>query len=204
MLVVGFDPGKDHFAYSIVDVNDRTLIKTGMLEFTLYSLSHKPKEARYKYNAFKREVKRLLVGYAGLTPSDLVTLERMQVRPGRGMAPVEITNIMIGAVLGVTSEICGFSLVTASTWKRAVKSNEMSFAVGNCKFCRNRKCNVNLRNKRHCSKWKNDHVFRDGLNALGIDVSTDHEADAVCLACYSAQNYTGKKLLLKKLRVRGA
>jgi len=203
MITVGFDPGKTNFAYAIVDGERRTLVQTGMIQNVIKTLNgggSKKKADNFKHsvNLFKKEIRGILKKYAGLTSRDLVVFERMQVRPGRGHAPVEVTNLMVGLAVSVASEVTGSMLVTASTWKRHVKTNVYHKLVGNCRFCRSRKCVINLRNKRFCKNWKNDRVFRDGLAKYnGIDIKTNHEADAVCLACYGISTAYNKDVFLK-------
>jgi len=198
MLIAAFDPGKTNFAYAIIDTESNELLKTGMINNTIKSVTTDVK-LRNSINEFKREVRRILYGLK-LTPTDAVILERMQYRPGRGHAPAELVNLMIGVLLHDAANRTQVHLVMPATWKTHYK-RVFSYCIGNCKYCANKKCLVVKKNKRYCSMWKNDSLFKTLLQRMcGIEVSTDHEADATCIACYLAGKEEGNDRYIKLLR----
>jgi hypothetical protein len=109
MKIVGLDPGKNHFAYSVIEAE--RCKKHGFVH-TITTL---------EYKKLGDEVVRFMTDIEALLAEepDVVVMERMQHRPSSGGgAVVEYINFMIGLVIGAAHQRhTEFFLVMPSVWK---------------------------------------------------------------------------------------
>lgn len=114
--VLSCDPGKDNYAWAILDLSTGAVIDTGMFGNTLYDLTFMQFVQQWRRHLV--QVKALLrrkdVNFSALC------VERLTPRPGMGSgAAAEYVNLMIGA-LYVLARLRGIKLIVPtmpSTWK---------------------------------------------------------------------------------------
>jgi len=115
LTILGADPGKNNFGYSIVKVKFEPpfryqIAKTGLVKNVVYDLT---KGVRAQSKAFRKEVGSILKEYE----VDVLIAERYQNR-GRMMGnTIELVNYMLGVMDSLRTQ--DFVLITASQWKNA-------------------------------------------------------------------------------------
>ncbi len=115
MKILAFDPGKDNFAYAVLDKNGK--VKEHGFVRTATDLS--ADKLHDGIGAFIADIEKLLIKHG----PDFVAIERMQHRPKfGGGSVVEYINIMIGAVLTLTRQHRYKTFAyPAATWKAHMK-----------------------------------------------------------------------------------
>lgn len=114
ITVLGMDPGKTNYAWSVVQLkidnpSKYRILGCGMIQNTISSMTGNTKEDVRKFVA---EVRKLLRQYG----ADVIGAERFQARGLKGNTS-ELVNVMIGCLFFVP--VKGVTLLTASTWKNA-------------------------------------------------------------------------------------
>ena len=112
MRIIGFDPGKVNFGYSIVDLNGTIeIVNSGLIT---------PATGVHGIPTWMDTVAELIEDFS---PKYLV-VEQYQYR-GRASRDAEINNLMIGSAVATAEymEVASY-LVAPSTWKRWRKANE--------------------------------------------------------------------------------
>lgn len=115
MTLLGLDPGKNWFGYSVVKVKfdppfRYKVVTTGLVENVVYDLT---KGIRFQSRSFKREISGLLRSHG----ADILIAERYQNR-GRMMgATIELVNYMLGVMDSL--RVQDYVVITAAQWKNA-------------------------------------------------------------------------------------
>lgn len=115
ITLVGLDPGKNNFGFSVVKVKFEPpfrykVVTTGLVENVVYDLT---KGIRFQSRPFKKEVSSLLRSNG----ADVLIAERYQNR-GRMMGnTIELVNYMLGVMDSL--RVQDYVVITASQWKNA-------------------------------------------------------------------------------------
>jgi len=190
MKILGFDPGRENFAWAFL--KDERCHDHGFVQ-TIGSLSFD--DLHDELGRFWRDVERLIVN----KKPDLVALERMQHRPKfGGGAVVEYINLMIGAAL-VLARRNGVRvmLVPANTWKRHIikvqgRDPKAPFSMATQRMTIKAPKGAMRKRKGQMVPKKTETIEVHGVLAgqRGHDDTgngqqiTPHEADAAGLGCY--------------------
>lgn len=166
MNILGLDPGKVNFGYSLIQVEDDiyTLKTLGCLKSPINDL--KNDNFTPIYTRFVGEIKRLVKG------DTRIRMERFQSR-GFGGDTIELVGVMIGTVKTLFPK-APFSLNTAAQWKHWVNKNEALQMLTK---------NIIARGKRPSTL--------DKLYVKMKPYCTPHEVDATLMAIFEFHTYLG-------------
>lgn len=114
LTIAGFDPGKNNFSFSIVQIDVRTgkkfkVVTTGMVEHTITDITT---NLDVQAKRFKKEIQSILRGYQ----VDAFIAERYMVRGMFMGASAEVINLMLGTLITLNVDK---RLITAAQWKNA-------------------------------------------------------------------------------------
>lgn len=190
MRVLAFDPGKDNFAYALLD--DERCVRHGFVP-TVTSLAHFSHidEAQHMLRKFDELIE-------PLATTDTVWFERMMYRPGQGAGNVnELINVMIGMlVTRALAHKCRTFPVTPATWKnhyRRQRNVEGEFSMVTRRMAVKQP-------KGSPTKTKMTDVVGVLDGQPGAAKLTPHEGDAIGIASYGWMSMTGVEVIGQVLR----
>lgn len=202
MKVLAFDPGKDNFAYAVI--NNQGKCKHYGFVRSFRSLA----ETKVRRNVadFKADI----IGLIEKHNPDVLIFERMQHRPNRGGgAVVEYINIMLGIILGEMSRVAHLYPVSPATWKTHLAGHyginlkkKEPFTMATQKMQVKAPPGTKRKLKGKMVAVKN--VTREVVGVLadqpGYDEAmTPHEGDAIGLGCYAWYKVTGIDIVRRVL-----
>lgn len=187
MHILGLDPGKNSFAFAVINQNAK-VCDHGFVR-TVTSLS--VKDIRDETTRFLIDIDRLLDKHQ----PELVVIERMQHRPHLGGGSVvEMINVMIGLALAkIFARGCGILMVPASTWKSHMKKThgikgKLFTMVGQKMTIKIKPGPDNPKGYKTKGVWV-EGILDPQLKAGGIQIST-HEGDACGLSAFGWYSIT--------------
>lgn len=115
ITILGLDPGKANFAFSVVKVmiakpSSFKVVETGMVENTVKDLTAVITD---EANAFKKEIRAILRKHK----VDVIVAERYMNRGRFGGNTGEVVNIMIGLLVGLP--VLDIAIIPAAQWKNS-------------------------------------------------------------------------------------
>lgn len=184
MRVLGIDPGKGELNVCLLHVRGSRaqVARTERVVLPLLAVSDLHDTSVVK--KLKGTVRSLFRS----TSPDLVVVERMMTRPGKG-APVEVINVALGFLTCLAPASLPLRYVTAAAWKNWVRRTYGEPEhYRSCQNCR-REATCEDRPKTNCLLWKEKEPWQKLAleEVLHYPFPTVHEADAAGLALYGAR-----------------